>query len=100
MKTPLFVISLDFFTTTPTVARPASRARGEFMFILSRPRKNEPRKRIKGRAPLKPRVRAKTVGASASNVLARIERALALHFVECSVCPLQRILQSKILPLV
>jgi len=35
-----------------------------------------------------------------SNVLAKIERALALHFVECSVCPLQRILQSKILPLV
>ena len=29
----------------------ASRARGTVVFILSHPRKNEPRKRIKGQAP-------------------------------------------------
>jgi hypothetical protein len=35
-----------------------------------------------------PFVRAKTVGASASNVFAKAERALTFSFVACSICPL------------
>ena len=54
----------------------------------------------KGLMPFGNPQREKSFRCRSTHFFAKTERALAFSFVECSVCPLQRILQSKILPIV